>query len=131
MTVDDRLRAAHARIPEPDEATIARARARLLAAMATAASRCRGARVARCRRRRARRAALGSPSRCRCAALALRRRSRALSPCSPPATPARRRSPPAARAPAVLYQRNTFHVEHDVHRRGRPADRRARATRRS
>ncbi len=35
MTVDDRLRAAHARIPEPDEATIARARALLDAAMAT------------------------------------------------------------------------------------------------
>ena len=30
MTVDDRLRSAHARIPDPDAATIARARARLL-----------------------------------------------------------------------------------------------------
>ena len=34
MTVDDRLRAAHARIPEPDQATVARARARLTAELA-------------------------------------------------------------------------------------------------
>jgi hypothetical protein len=33
MTVDDRLREAHARIPDPDPATIARARARLTAAL--------------------------------------------------------------------------------------------------
>jgi hypothetical protein len=32
MTVDERVRAAHARIPEPDDATVARARARLTAA---------------------------------------------------------------------------------------------------
>jgi hypothetical protein len=36
MTVEDRLRAAHARIPDPDEATIARARALLLAESAAA-----------------------------------------------------------------------------------------------
>lgn len=35
MTVDDRLRAAHTRVPDPDEATVARARASLLAAMGT------------------------------------------------------------------------------------------------
>ena len=34
MTVDDRLREAHARIPEPDAATVARARARLTAELA-------------------------------------------------------------------------------------------------
>ncbi|MDA0166775.1 hypothetical protein OM076_41325, partial [Solirubrobacter ginsenosidimutans] len=34
MTVDERLRAAHARIPDPDEDRIARARAALTAAMA-------------------------------------------------------------------------------------------------
>ena len=46
MTVDDRLRAAHARIPEPDAATVARARARLMAALDARRLGRRGARAA-------------------------------------------------------------------------------------
>ena len=57
MTVDDRLRAAHARIPEPDEATIARARARLERGDGRGPGRGRGRTPLRRRRRRRRRAA--------------------------------------------------------------------------
>ena len=104
MTVDDRLRAAHARIPEPDEATIARARARLDAAMgadpgAAAARRCPPSpRCGRC------------ASRCRSPRSPLA----ALVACRRRAAPRRRAGAGAAGEPPaggpVLYLRNTFHM---------------------
>ena len=127
MTVDDRLRAAHARIPEPDEATVARARAR---ARGDAARRRRrgGARVARRHRGAAVRAvAVRAPRRAsprRQAAARSALAALALAAIAAIAVLPRDVGAPAACEPAdagrrCFYQRNTFHAEHAVHRRGR------------
>ncbi len=104
MTVDDRLRAAHARIPEPDEATIARARALLDAAMAATTSD--GSRDA------ARRC---SPSPAAAAARCLPLAALALAAVAAvavlPRDVERVPAPPAKPAGGpVVYLRNTFHM---------------------
>ena len=139
MTVDDRLRAAHARIPEPDEATIARARALVCEAAAEraapATTRRRRARCARRRRRArapagARRAPAAPPARRgrRCV------RSRPRSPRPRPRRAlrdvARRRSRVPARGPVLLPAQHVPH-EHDGTSAPTGARPRARATRRT
>jgi hypothetical protein len=100
MTVDDRLRAAHERIPAPDEATVARARARLTTAMGT-----------RPRRR---------PLRLALPAVALALAAAAAVALVPSEVPVERPARPRAAAPLdpaavlaggkVVYQRGTFHL---------------------
>jgi hypothetical protein len=91
MTVDERLREAHARIPEPDAATIARARARLAALESTPAP------------RRRRRFTVLVP------ALALAAAVIAVVLLGRSGDVEREAAPPAAGG-TVTYQRNTFAV---------------------
>ncbi len=103
MTVDDRLRAAHARIPEPDEATVARARARLAEATG---------KPVRTRRRPFRLALpVGAIALAAAAAIALLSNGDEVTVVAP-ATPGRSPMDPASLLAEgkVYYQRNTFHM---------------------
>ena len=103
MTVDERLREAHARIPDPDEATVARARARLAAATGEPIRR---------RRRRPLRLALpvGALALAAAAVIALLANGDEVAVEHPTAGKSPDDPATLLAGGKVFYQRNTFHV---------------------